>query len=147
MWCQLKDHGFNSQFESQFHSHSPTHSSLLLGVVYLHKEENQFAGNSFKGRNIYVKQLQGQASVPSVHECFSDWDPRGCVKMTCCHPPSESTKRTGLWSQRTRFKSQYHNFLAELASQCLWLFTDNKYCEDVSEPGFPSHLIKSCCLE
>lgn len=49
-------------------------------------------------------------------------------------------QHTGLWSQRTRFKSQYHNLLAELTSQCLWLLTDNKYCEDISEPEFSSHL-------
>ena len=33
--------------------------------------------------------------VSSVHESFSDWDPRGCEKMTCCHPPSESQSILG----------------------------------------------------
>ena len=82
-WVQL------SIWVAQFQSHSPTPSKVSFWAWFTcSREWNQFAGNSFKGRNIYVQQLHGQASVSSVHERFSDWDPRGCVKMTCCHPPS-----------------------------------------------------------
>ena len=95
MWPQLKDLGFNSQFE--LHSfrviHPPSPKSPGHGLPAQGSGTNLQAIHS-KGGIFMCSSFMGRP-VSSVHESFSDWDPRGCVKMTCCHPPSESQSILG----------------------------------------------------